>query len=83
MSFCEIKVKNGKLLQLELKDNQYFITGDFFCYPGTVIDTLENILNSNSSTKLTEIRSLLKVNSVIGFGYKDLWYLYLKLNKNE
>ena len=82
MDLFDYKVKNGKLLRLNLKlsDNKEKIIhikiyGDFFLYPEHKIKDLEEFIkNKNINTLKEEISIFIKENNIqiIGFSEKDL-----------
>lgn len=83
-SFVQVKVPGGKLLQLEKRSDGYKITGDFFCYPESVVEDLEVVLSAVDDDEvkrkgLEEIFAGSEV-EIVGFGMQDLWKLYNDLN---
>lgn len=79
--FKQVKVSGGKLLQLEKVGEVYKITGDFFCYPETVVGEMEEILSSSDSleNKKSALELVFENNEVIGFGSEDLLNLYAEI----
>lgn len=82
-NFSQIKVPNGKLLQLQKINNHYRITGDFFCHPEEIITELENLLlRLDSSDSHDEIHEFFMNpnHTIIGFKHEDLLNLYKNVN---
>lgn len=77
--FAQVKVPQGKMLQLEKSETGFKITGDFFCYPEEIIGELEQALDSNCSQD--DLRSIMEREEVMvaGFGADDLWNLFQQL----
>lgn len=83
-NFVQVKVTDGKLLQLEkIAANNFKITGDFFCHPPEIIDQLEDILAAplNINLKEEKLNTVFTTptNDIIGFAASDLLNLYNQL----
>lgn len=83
-TFAQIKVPGGKMLQLEKKDDNYVITGDFFCHPEEVIQQMEFFLEYDFTDDVLhqKIQELFDDpnNMIEGFQSEHLMDLYKQLN---